>query len=121
MNRAYGCGSIAIACALLPILLACRTSQFSGVLKGFLSRAEYDALCAVVANRFPEHLPEFIVSIHSGMRLTEQYSSTWSQVDFRRRIIDLTKTKNYSARTVHLNADAIAAIESKKGPRHRPG
>ena len=87
----------------------------------FLSRAEYDALCAVIANRFPEHLPEFIVSIHSGMRLTEQYSSTWSQVDFRRRIIDLTKTKNYSARTVHLNADAIAAIESKKGAKQRPG
>jgi integrase len=77
----------------------------------------------VIAHRFPEHLPEFIVSIHSGMRLTEQYSSTWSQVDFRRRIIDLTKTKNYSARTVHLNADAIAAIESnrKKRQQQHPG
>jgi integrase len=42
-------------------------------------------------------------------------------VDFRRRIIDLTKTKNYSARTVHLNADAMAAIESKKRPRQHPG
>jgi hypothetical protein len=30
--------------------------------------------------------------------------------DFRRRIIDLTKTKNYSARTVHLNADACQLL-----------
>lgn len=86
----------------------------------FLSREEYDALCGVIKQRFPEHLPEFIVSVHSGMRLTEQYSCRWSQVDLRRRIIDLTKTKNGSPRTVHLNADAMAAIESKNVPgQHR--
>lgn len=82
----------------------------------FLSREEYDALCDVIETRFPEHLPEFIVSVHSGMRLTEQYSCTWSQVDFRRRIIDLTKTKNGSPRTVHLNADAMDAIDAVKRP-----
>ena len=46
------------------------------------------------------------------MRLSEQYSLTWGQVHLDRRTIDLTKTKNGSARTVHLNADAIAALES---------
>jgi hypothetical protein len=60
----------------------------------FLSHEEYDTLCAVIAKRFPEHLPEFIVSVHSGMRLAERYSCIWLQVDLRRRIIDLTKTKN---------------------------
>ena len=82
----------------------------------FLSREEYDSLYGVIKERFPGHLPEFIVSVHSGMRLTEQYSCTWSQVDFRRRIVDLTKTKNGSPRTVHLNADAMAAIETVKRP-----
>ncbi|MGD0940151.1 MAG: site-specific integrase [Terracidiphilus sp.] len=82
----------------------------------FLSHEEYDTLCSVIQKRFPEHLPEFIVSVHSGMRLTEQYSCTWSQMDFRRRIIDLTNTKNGSPRTVHLNGDALAAIESVKRP-----
>jgi site-specific recombinase XerD len=85
----------------------------------FLSREEYDKLCAVISSRFPEHLAEFIVSVHSGMRLTEQYSCTWSQVDFSRRIIDLTKTKNGFPRMVHLNADAMAAIQSKKVPGQR--
>jgi integrase len=75
----------------------------------------------VIAKRFPEHLLEFIVSVHSGMRLAEQYSCTWLQVDLRRRIIDLTKTKTGFLRIVHLNADAMAAIESKKRPGQRSG
>jgi len=53
------------------------------------------------------------------MRLTEQYSCTWAQVDFRRRTIDLTKTKNGSPRTVHLNADAMDAIETMKRPKQK--
>ncbi len=85
----------------------------------FLSREEYNKLCAVITGRFPEHLPEFIVSVHTGMRLSEQYSCTWSQVHLDRRTIDLTKTKNGSARTVHLNADAMAAIQSVRHPRLR--
>ena len=43
-----------------------------------------------VLKRFPEHLAEFVVSVHSGMRLTEQYTCTWSQVHLDRRTIELT-------------------------------
>ena len=77
----------------------------------FLTRTEYE-LYEVILARFPTHLAEFIVSVNTGMRLSEQYSLTWGQVHLDRRTIDLTKTKNGSARTVHLNADAIAALES---------
>jgi integrase len=62
--------------------------------------------------RVPEHSAEFIVSVNTGMRLSEQYSLTWGQVHLDRRTIDLTKTKNGSARTVHLNADAVAALKT---------
>ena len=78
----------------------------------FLTRKGYDSLCEVIRERFPEHIAEFIVSINTGMRLSEQYSLTWGQVHLDRRTIDLTKTRNGSARTVHLNADSIAALES---------
>jgi site-specific recombinase XerD len=78
----------------------------------FLNREEYNRLYAVIAKRFPEHLAEFAISVHAGMRLTEQYLVRWNQVDFDRRAIDLTKTKNFSARTVHLNPTAVAALES---------
>lgn len=78
----------------------------------YLSREEYDRLCKVIQEKFPEHIAEFVVSVNTGMRLAEQYTCTWSQVHLERRAIDLTETKNGSARTVHLNADSLAAIES---------
>jgi hypothetical protein len=79
---------------LARILLSAATVIRAG---GFLSRDEYDCLHKVIEVRFPEHLAEFVVSIHTGMRLSEQYSCLWSQVDLERRTIELTKTKNGSA------------------------
>jgi integrase len=102
-----------------PARLVRQRKEGNGRLR-FLSREEFDGLRAIIAQRFPEHLAEFVVSIHTGMRLSEQYSLTWGQVNLDRRSVELTKTKNGSARTVHLNADAVAAIESKKMPRQRP-
>jgi integrase len=102
-----------------PARLVRQRREGTGRLR-FLSQEEYDRLHKVIAKRFPEHVAEFVVSIHTGMRLSEQYSCTWSQVHFDRKTIELTKTKNGSARTVHLNSDAIAALESLKRPRQHP-
>lgn len=86
----------------------------------FLSHEEYNRLCKVIGKRFPQHLAEFVVSVHTGMRLSEQYSVEWKQVHLDRRAIDLEKTKNGQARTVHLNADALAAIESMRRQGQKP-
>jgi integrase len=48
------------------------------------------------------------------------YTTEWSQVDFDRRAIELTVTKNGYARTVRRNSDALDAIRSKQRPRQRP-
>ena len=83
----------------------------------FLSREdEYPHLLTSVRKLFPEHVAEFVVSVHTGMRLSEQYSAEWSQYHKDRRAIELTKTKNGHQRTVHLNQDAIDAIESVRVP-----
>lgn len=103
-----------------PARLVRQRKEGAGRLR-FLSRDEYEKLHKVIAKRFPEHLAEFVVSVHTGMRLSEQYTCTWSQVDLGRRTIELTRTKNGSARTVHLNSDAVAAIESLRRPSVRPG
>ena len=102
-----------------PARLVRQRKEGGGRLR-FLSREEYDRLHKVIAKRFPEHLAEFVASIHTGMRLSEQYSCTWSQVHLDRKTIELTKTKNGSARSVHLNSDAVAALESFRGPKQRP-
>ena len=54
------------------------------------------------------------------MRRSEQYSLTWGQLHLGRRTIDLTKTKNGSARTVHLNADSVAAFQTLRHKPHKP-
>ncbi len=82
----------------------------------FLSREDYAKLHAIISKRFPEHLAEFVVAVHAGMRPSEQYTVDWSQYDPSRRAIDLVKTKNGDQRTVHLNAEALAAIESLRRP-----
>jgi integrase len=77
-----------------PARLVRQRKEGTGRLR-FLSREEYDRLHKVIAARFPEHLAEFVVSVHTGMRLGERYSCMWSQVDLQRRTIELTKTKKW--------------------------
>jgi integrase len=85
----------------------------------YLSYEEYDRLYKAIERRCPQHIAEFITSVHSGMRLSKQYTTTWDQVSFDRKTIELTKTKNGSRRTVHLNADALAAIKSMQRPKQK--
>ena len=76
--------------------------------------------------RFPRRVPylQQLTTVECGaaclaLVFTEQYSCTWSQVHLDCRTIELTKTKNGTARTIHLNSDAVAAIMSLKHPRLR--
>ena len=54
-----------------PARLVRQRKEGTGRLR-FLSREEYDRLHKVITARFPEHLAEFVVSVHTGMRLSEQ-------------------------------------------------
>jgi integrase len=80
----------------------------------FLSRDEYKTMLAIIRNDSPEHVPDFMVSIYAGMRWGEQYSLTWNQVDFKRKMIRLTQTKNGSARNVPLNSVAFDALKAQQ-------
>jgi integrase len=102
-----------------PARLFSKRRESAGRIR-YLSREEYNRVCDAIRTKFPEHLPEFVVSVNTGMRLTEQYSATWSQFDESRRAIDLTQTKNGTARTIHLNVDALAAIKSVQHPGQKP-
>jgi integrase len=45
------------------------------------------------------------------MRLSEQYSLTWEQIDFARKEINLEQTKNGSARSIPMDRDVLHAFE----------
>ena len=49
---------------------------------------EYKTLYEKIEERFPEHLAEFVVSVLTGMRHTEQFSRRWKDFHPERRIID---------------------------------
>jgi site-specific recombinase XerD len=89
----------------------------------FLSREEEATLRKVIAGRFPKFLPQLDISLHTGMRASEQFGLEWTQVDFERCILTLHKTKNGSTRHIPLNTTALAALESLRkgdGPRVFP-
>jgi integrase len=86
----------------------------------FLAEAEEKRLSAAIRSRFPEFLPHFLLSLHTGMRMSEQYGLHWNQVDFERRQLHLTKTKNGDPRVIPLNSVALAALDQLKGTEDRP-
>lgn len=81
----------------------------------FLSDEEEISLRSAMKRRFPEFLPHFLLSIHTGMRMGEQYSMRWNQVSFERRQIHLPKTKNGYPRTLPVNTVALAALKQMRG------
>jgi integrase len=80
----------------------------------FLSREEYKKLVGIIQRDHPKQLPSFVVSVYTGMRWSEQFSLTWSQVDLDRSMIRLDKTKNGSARNVPLNSVALEALKQQE-------
>ena len=80
----------------------------------FLTEDEQASLTNAILERFPKHLPELTISLGTGMRLSEQYTLTWSQVDFQRREVRLSKTKNGSRRSIPMNASVQSAFEAMR-------
>lgn len=74
----------------------------------FLSDQEEHALLQATDTRFHSHL---LLSIHTGIRMSEQYSLKWNQIDFECRQLYLPRTKNGDPRDVPLNRTALAALE----------
>jgi len=60
---------------------------------------------------YSAHMPEFEISLHTGMRPSEQYGLIWSRVDLVRKLITIPKSKNGNTRHIPLNSVAQAAFE----------
>jgi site-specific recombinase XerD len=78
----------------------------------FLSADEEKALRGAIETQCPDHLPEFELALHTGMRVSEQYCLTWTDVSIVRRVLTIQHSKNGSARHIALNQSAIRALET---------
>ena len=67
----------------------------------------------------PPWLRELVVfALHSGMRLGEILSLTWTGVDLFRRTVTVFESKNGERRTVPLNQTLMALLTEKAKVRH---
>jgi integrase len=59
----------------------------NNVIERYLKDHEERKLRAVITDKYPEHLPEFELALHTGMRRGEQYTCEWSWVDLDRQVL----------------------------------
>ena len=59
------------------------------------------------------------LALHAGMRKSEQFTTTWDQVDLKRGFIYLNMTKNGSDRFVQLNSVAREVLKRLKAEHDR--
>lgn len=84
----------------------------------FLSADEEQRLISALAKTCPHYLPAFRISLHTGMRKTEQFTLRWDQVSLDRKTVSLYRTKGKKTRHINLNAIALSAFQSlKRGAR----
>ena len=79
----------------------------------FLTKEEEGRIRAVLAPRCPSCLPAFIVSLHTGLRASEQWNERGSDIDPERKTLTVRKQKSGKGeRHIRLNELAVAAFES---------
>ena len=67
-------------------------------------------LRATIEAQCPDHLPEFEIALHTGMRRSEQYRLAWDCVDLDRKMLTVPQTKNGEVRRIELNSAALRAF-----------
>lgn len=91
----------------------------------FLSQDEEIRLRKAIERRFPEFLPHQFLSIHTGMRMSEQYSLRWNQIDFERRQITSCENQEWASACHSAERDRASGAEATtwcwKNRRERPG
>jgi integrase len=93
-----------------PARLVRQRHENNGVIR-WLTDEEEKRLRAVIAEHFPEHMPELVIALGMGMRLTEQFQLKWGSVDFKRKEVRLGTTKNFSGRSIPMNSEVLSAFK----------
>lgn len=94
-----------------PARLVRQRAENNGRRIRFLAEVEETSLRDAIRSRFPEHEAELTISLGTGMRLSEQYTLTWKDIDFERREINLERTKNGSPRMIPMNDAVVRAMK----------
>jgi integrase len=100
-----------------PARLVAARAENNGRIRYLLDDEEV-RLRRVMAKKYACHIPALDVAMYSGMRLTEQFTLTWENVDLKRKEITLDETKNGSSRVVRIHPKCAAAFKALAVAKH---
>jgi site-specific recombinase XerD len=72
---------------------------------------EESRLRAVIAKRFPRHVPELDIAVNTGMRRSEQYGVEWPNINFEQRVLTIPRAKSGKVRHIPLNSIALETFK----------
>jgi integrase len=78
----------------------------------FLDEEEEVKLRAKIGKSHPEREAEFDLALHTGMRRGEQYGLRWQDVDLKRGIITIPRSKHGEVRHIQINSIARLALKT---------
>jgi integrase len=78
----------------------------------FLDEEEEVKLRTKICELHPGHEAEFDLALHTGMRRGEQYGLCWQDVDLKRGIITIPRSKHGEVRHIQINSVARAALQT---------
>ena len=78
----------------------------------YLSDSEEVRLRTVMEKNYADRIPEFEIALMTGMRMSEQLTLEWDEVDLDAGTIHLAQTKNDTSRFVRLNSRALAIMRT---------
>jgi site-specific recombinase XerD len=78
----------------------------------FLDDEEEIAIRDKIRESYPGHEAEFDLALHTGMRRGEQYGLRWQNVDSKRGIITIPRSKHGEVRHIQINSVARAALQT---------
>lgn len=90
----------------------------------FLSRGdngEFARLAGTIRQDYPEHWPELVFALNTGLRLGSQYSATYEMIDWTRNTLDLPTSKTSVPLHIPLNVSATAALRLLPSWKERRG
>lgn len=86
----------------------------------FLTSQEEKRISTVLKKRSPAFLPTFLVSLHTGLRASEQWRLEWSDINFDQKVLTVRKLANTkNGRHIPLNhiaVDALHTLHKISGP-----
>ncbi len=78
----------------------------------WLSPEEESKIRKIIERYYSDHMPEFELALHTGLRLSEMYGLTWEHVNLDLRLLTIPRSKNGESRHIHFNPAALSALRA---------